>query len=61
MSGLFSAEINKQIYEYHKFLWLSMINRKIDEKNIQQIIYFNSKRLGDFLSENWHCFNKCFK
>ena len=29
----------KKIYQYHNYLWLSLINRKTDEKNIQKIIY----------------------
>ena len=30
---------DKKIGRYHNFLWLNLINRKTDEKNIQKIIY----------------------
>ena len=30
---------NKSIYDHHNFLWLSLIDRKVDGKSIQKIIY----------------------
>ena len=30
---------NKNVYDHHNFLWLSLIDRKVDGKSIQKIIY----------------------
>ena len=36
---IFGLKKKKKNYQYHNFLWLSLIDRKTDEKNIQKIIY----------------------
>ena len=44
---------NKKINQYHNFLWLSLINRKTDEKNIQKIIYLWIIKYSGFKRKIW--------
>ncbi len=44
---------NKKFESYHNFLWLSLIDRKIDGKNIQKIIYLWSLRHSKFRKKIW--------
>ena len=44
---------DKNIKEYHKFLWLSLIDRKIDTKNIQKIIYLWMLKYSKFKKNVW--------
>ena len=44
---------NKQNYQYHNYLWLSIINRKKDEKNIQKIIYLWIIKYSNFKRRIW--------
>ena len=44
---------NKKIKEHHNFLWLSLINRKADGKNIQKIIYLWMLKYSNFKSDIW--------
>ena len=44
---------NKKISQYHNFLWLSLINRKTDEKNIQKIIYLWIVKYSNFKRNIW--------
>ena len=44
---------NKQIYQYHNYLWLSTINRKTDEKHVQKIIYLWIIRNSHFKKKVW--------
>ncbi len=44
---------NKKIDQHHNFLWLSLINRKTDEKNIQKIIYLWIIKFSRFKKEIW--------
>ena len=44
---------NKDIAQYHNFLWLNLIDRKIDGKNIQKIIYLWMLRYSNFKNIIW--------
>ena len=44
---------NKQAHQYHNYLWLSIINRKTDEKNIQKIIYLWIFKYSNFKRRIW--------
>ena len=44
---------NKKIAEHHNFLWLSLIDRKIDGKNIQKIIYLWILKYSNFKKKIW--------
>ena len=44
---------NKNLKEYHNFLWLSLIDRKIDVKNIQKIIYLWMLKYSNFKKNIW--------
>ena len=44
---------NKQIYQYHNYLWLSTINRKTDEKHVQKIIYLWIIKYSNFKRKIW--------
>ena len=44
---------NKNIIEQHKFLWLNLIDRKIDQKNIQKIIYLWMLKFSNFKKKIW--------
>ncbi len=44
---------NKNILKHHNFLWLSLIDRKIDGKNIQKIIYLWMLKYSDFKWKIW--------
>ena len=44
---------NKKIDQYHNYLWLSLINRKTDEKNIQKIIYLWIIKYSSFKKKIW--------
>ncbi len=48
---------NKKIAEHHNFLWLSLIDRKIDGKNIQKIIYLWILKYSNFKKKNMGNFN----
>ena len=39
--------------KYHNFLWLSLINRKVDGKNIQKIIYIWMLKFSSFKKSIW--------
>ena len=43
----------KKIDQHHDFLWLSLINRKTDEKNIQKIIYLWIIKYSRFKRKIW--------
>ena len=42
-----------KIKEHHSFLWLSLIDRKLDGKNIQRIIYLWMIKYSNFKSKVW--------
>ena len=44
---------NKNIYDHHNFLWLSLIDRKIDGKSIQKIIYLWMFKYSKFKRRVW--------
>ena len=44
---------NKNILEQHNFLWLNLIDRKIDVKNIQKIIYLWILKYSNFRKKIW--------
>ena len=44
---------NKNILEHHNFLWLNLIDRKIDRKNIQKIIYIWMLKYSNFKKQIW--------
>ena len=44
---------NKQIMEHHNFFWLNLIDRKIDGKNIQKIIYIWMLKYSKFKKKIW--------
>ena len=44
---------NKQVYQYHSYLWLSIINRKTDEKHVQKIIYLWIIKYSNFKRKIW--------
>ena len=46
-------EENAQLNERHNFLWLNLINRKTDGKNIQKIIYLWMLRNANFKKKIW--------
>ena len=43
----------KNIAQHHNFLWLSLINRKTDGKNIQKIIYLWMLKYSNFKKTVW--------
>ncbi len=43
----------KKVEEYHNFLWLSLIDRKVDGKNIQKIIYIWMLKYSNFKKRIW--------
>ena len=44
---------NNNLDQYHNFLWLSLINRKTDGKNIQKIIYIWMLKNSYFKKRIW--------
>ena len=46
-------EENAQLNERHNFLWLNLINRKTDGKNIKKIIYLWMLRNANFKKKIW--------
>ena len=44
---------NKNLDQHHNFLWLSLINRKTDGKNIQKIIYLWMLKNSYFKKQTW--------
>jgi len=44
---------NKNVYDYHNFLWLSLIDRKVDGKSIQKIIYLWMFKYSKFKQKVW--------
>ena len=44
---------NKNIYDHHNFLWLSLIDRKVDGKSIQKIIYLWMFKYSKFKQKVW--------
>ena len=44
---------NNNFLEQHNFLWLNLIDRKIDGKNIQKIIYVWMLKYSNFKKEVW--------
>ena len=44
---------NKNFLEQHNFLWLNLIDRKTDGKNIQKIIYLWMLNYSSFKKEIW--------
>ena len=44
---------NKDIKKHHNFLWLNLIDRKIDGRNIQKIIYLWMIKYSKFKKEIW--------
>ena len=44
---------NKKILDHHNFLWLNLIDRKIDGKNIQLIIYLWMLKFSNFKRKIW--------
>ena len=43
----------KKIFEQHNFLWLNLIDRKIEGKNIQKIIYIWILKYSNFKKKIW--------
>ena len=50
---------NSNIHDHHNFLWLSLINRKVDGKNIQKIIYLWILKYSKFKREIWETSTLC--
>ena len=46
-------EKNKNISEHHKFLWLNLIDRKIDGRSIQKIIFLWMLKYSKFKKKVW--------
>ena len=44
---------DKNISEHHSFLWLSLIDRKVDGKHIQKIIYLWMLKYSKFRRKIW--------
>ncbi len=44
---------NRKALHHHNFLWLSLINRKTEEKNIQKIIYLWILKYSNFTMKIW--------
>ena len=44
---------DNKIYQHHDFLWLNLINRKTDRKNIQKIIYLWIIKYSRFKRKIW--------
>ncbi len=44
---------NIKISEHHNFLWLSLIDRKVDGKNIRKIIYLWTTKYSNFKKDIW--------
>ena len=44
---------NKNVYDHHNFLWLSLIDRKVDGKSIQKIIYLWMFKYSKFKQKVW--------
>ena len=44
---------NQNFRENHKFLWLNLIDRKVDGKNIQKIIYIWMLKYSNFKRDIW--------
>ncbi len=44
---------NKNLKDYHNFLWLNLIDRKVNCKNIQKIIYLWSLKYSNFKRGVW--------
>ena len=44
---------NRNLAEYHSFLWLSLIDRKTDGKNIQKIIYLWMLKYSKYKQRVW--------
>jgi len=44
---------NNNIFSHHNFLWLNLIDRKIDVKNIQKIIYLWMLKNSNFKRKIW--------
>ena len=44
---------NNNFLERHKFLWLNLIDRKVDGKNIQKIIYLWMLKYSNFKKKIW--------
>ncbi len=44
---------NKNVKDHHNFLWLDLIDRKIDGKNIQKIIYLWMLKYSKFKRKIW--------
>ena len=42
-----------KIIKHHSFLWLSLLDRKIDGKNIQRIIYLWTLKYSNFKNKIW--------
>ncbi len=43
----------EKFFEHHNFLWLSLIDRKIDYKNIQKLIYLWMLKYSSFKKKVW--------
>ena len=50
---------NINILEQHNFLWLNLIDRKIDGKNIQKIIYIWMLKYSNFKKNIWETSTLC--
>ncbi len=44
---------NKNLKDYHNFLWLNLIDRKVDAKNIQKLIFLWSLKYSNFKRDVW--------
>ena len=49
----------RNIANYHNFFWLSLIDRKIDGKNIQKIIYLWIFKYSNFKRKIWETSTLC--
>ena len=52
-SNFWIDDKNRKSLEYHNFLWLSLIDRKTDGKNIQKIIYLWILKYSTFKRRIW--------
>ena len=50
---------HKNNFDHHNFLWLSLIDRKVDGKNIQKIIYLWMLKYSNFKRKIWETSTLC--
>ena len=56
---LFGLIQKVEVLKHHNFLWLSLIDRKTDGKNIQKIIYLWMLKYSSFKKNIWESGTLC--